>query len=65
MPDNYHQMLDVKPVETKEDLGSEVPPKQLFNYNLKHLKSFKHDGKHITVNTIQELHEAEKNLRKI
>jgi hypothetical protein len=31
----------------------------------KHLKSFKHDGKHITVNTIQELHEAEKNLRKI
>lgn len=41
MPDNYHQMVDVKPVETKEDLGSEVPPKQLFNYNLKHLKSFK------------------------
>ena len=31
----------------------------------KHLKSFKHVGKHITVNTIQELHEAEKNLRKI
>ena len=31
----------------------------------KYLKSFKHVGKHITVNTIQELHEAEKNLRKI
>ncbi len=31
----------------------------------KHLKSFKHDGKHITVNTIQELHEAEKNLRRL
>lgn len=42
MPDAYRQM------EKKEEeviqpqfLSNEIPPKQLFNYNLKHLKSFK------------------------
>jgi hypothetical protein len=41
MPDDYRAMTDVKPIETKDYLSSEVPPKEIFNHNLKHLKSFK------------------------
>lgn len=40
MPEAYRQTT-VDVVKPIEHLSNEIPPKQLFNYNLKHLKSFK------------------------
>ena len=35
------------------------------NYAKKNLRAFVHDGKHITINTINELSQAKQNLKKL
>ena len=54
-----HKMMEmIKKYDSYADLLGDMAKQQILN-------AYKHDGIHITVNTVKELEEAEKNIERI